>query len=440
MTNAPINEVPPNGAGGQPLPAALVEPEVAGPREPASARFIVAYWLAQFGEWLAILTPVVVTIALRVGQIADPAEKAAQLGLVLGIGAFGALIAAPIWGEISDRTRWRFGRRKVWMAVGVVGLGFSLLGVSLAPNMLIFGIMWLLAQIFHNANQSALNALLPDQVPVEQRGRVSGLLGMTAIVAVLVGTFLTQFFAETPVLMFLAPWFICLLTTGYAMTSFRDRPAIEGHFERFSLRSFARTFWVSPRKFPDFGWAWLSRFLVIMGAAFLQTYTVFLFSDRLGVPTSQVPSLVFLNSLVGAAVTLIVLPISGYISDKIGRRKPFVFGTAIVGSLGFVVIGFATSVPLFFVGSVICQIGLGIYYAIDLALVAAVLPDPENSAKDMGVFQIAGSLPQSLAPAIAPVFLAIGGVATGNYFAVFMAAALFLLLGALAILPVRRVR
>lgn len=440
MTNVPINEVPPNGAGGEPLPTALVEPEVPGPQERASRRFITAYWLAQFGEWLAILTPVIVTIALRVSQIADPAQKAAQLGLVLGIGAFGALVAAPIWGQISDRTRWRLGRRKVWMVVGVVGLGLSLLGVALAPSMLVFGVMWLLAQIFHNANQAALNALLPDQVPLEQRGRVSGMLGMTAVIAVLTGTFLTQFFAGSPVLMFLAPWFICLLTTGFAITSFHDRPAIEGHFDRFSLKTFVQTFWVNPLKFPDFGWAWLSRFLVIMGSAFLQTYTVYLFSDHLRVPTAQVPSLVFVNSLLGAVVTLIVLPVSGFLSDKVGRRKPFVFGAAIIGSIGFVVIGLAPSLPLFFVGSVICQIGIGMYYAIDLALVAAVLPDPENSAKDMGVFQIAGSLPQSLAPAIAPVFLAIGGVVTGNYLAVFIAAAVFLVLGAFAILPVRRVR
>ena len=41
-----------------------------------------------------------------------------------------------------------------------------------------------------------------------------------------------------------------------------------------------------------------------------------------------------------------------------------------------------------------------------LTIVVDVLPDPEHSGKDLGVFNIANALPQSLAPFIAPVFLA----------------------------------
>jgi MFS family permease len=101
-------------------------------------------------------------------------------------------------------------------------------------------------------------------------------------------------------------------------------------------------------------------------------------------------------------------------------------------------IGMAQTVLQFLIGSAIAGVGMSVYYAVDLALVAAVLPDPDNSAKDMGIFQIANTLPQSLAPLMAPAFLAIGAMQGGNYPAVFIAASAFALLGAGAILPIRK--
>jgi MFS family permease len=81
-------------------------------------------------------------------------------------------------------------------------------------------------------------------------------------------------------------------------------------------------------------------------------------------------------------------------------------------------------------------LGFGIYMAVDLALVADVLPAGEN-AKDLGVLNIAGALPYSVAPAIAPAILAVGN---GSYGALYAVAGVCAVLGAAAILPVRRVR
>jgi hypothetical protein len=62
---------------------------------------------------------------------------------------------------------------------------------------------------------------------------------------------------------------------------------------------------------------------------------------------------------------------------------------------------------------------------------------PLIGAKDLGVFNIAGALPFSLAPAIAPAILVIGG---GSYGVLYAVAGLCAIIGAFAILPVRRVR
>lgn len=407
------------------------------PPRRASALFIAAYWLAQCGNWLGLLTPVAITIAVRIAQIADPVDKGRQLGLILGIGALASIVATPIWGYISDRTRARIGRRKLWMIVGVAGGGIGLAVMGTATSVLLFGIGWVIAQIAFNANQAALNALLPDKVPEEQRGRVSGLLGLTAIVGVVAGTFITRYTMGNSYLLFLAPWFGTVVTLLLFLPLFEDTPAPAAAAPSSGLRTLVHSFRISPRDHPDFYWAWLSRFLVILGGAYLQTYAAYFLSDRLRQPMADVPTLIFISSSIGAGITLIVSPLGGWLSDRVGRRKPFVFFAAIVGAAGLLAIGMAQNLTQFFIGSAIASIGISVYYAVDLALVAAVLPDPDNSAKDMGIFQIANTLPQSLAPAIAPAFLAIGSVDGGNYIAVFIAASVFAVLGALAIIPVR---
>jgi MFS family permease len=175
-----------------------------------------------------------------------------------------------------------------------------------------------------------------------------------------------------------------------------------------------------------------------MGMSYIQVYAVYFLSDRLHQPMSDIPRLMFINGGIGAAITIAVSPLSGWLSDRMGRRKPFVIIAAVIGGIGLVTIGMAQTVLQFLIGSAIAGVGMSVYYAVDLALVAAVLPDPDNSAKDMGIFQIANTLPQSLAPLIAPAFLAIGAMQGGNYPAVFIAASAFALLGAGAILPIRK--
>jgi hypothetical protein len=79
-----------------------------------------------------------------------------------------------------------------------------------------------------------------------------------------------------------------------------------------------------------------------------------------------------------------------------------------------------------------------LYFAVDLALVTEVLPDRErDAAKDLGILNITNALPQSVAPALAPMILAASG---GDYAALFFAAGAIALAGSIAILPLKLVR
>jgi MFS family permease len=209
---------------------------------------------------------------------------------------------------------------------------------------------------------------------------------------------------------------------------------------RFGLADLGRTFWVNPVRHPDFGWAFLSRFLVFMGVAYFLSYQFIFLSDQLKLDKAAALEGLALSQLITTVVTITCTLLSGWLSDRIGRRKPVVLFAGLLVALGLTIIAFATSLDHFLIGAAVYGIGQGVYFAVDMALVAAVLPNQEDTAKDLGVFNIASAMPQSLAPVIAPIFLMIGSVPGGNLAAVFMAGGVFAVIGAFAVLPIRKSR
>jgi len=101
-----------------------------------SWRFVLIYALAYTGTWIALLTPVLITIALKI-RLLTPADAAANHSLVLSIGAFVALASNPIFGRLSDRTTSRFGMRRPWLIGGVIGGAVALLIVARAETIAI---------------------------------------------------------------------------------------------------------------------------------------------------------------------------------------------------------------------------------------------------------------------------------------------------------------
>jgi MFS family permease len=408
------------------------------PDQPVSNWFMFTFLLTVFAFYTALFAPLIASIAVKLGQISSAADKAVDLGAILAPGAFAALVAAPIFGALSDRTKSRFGRRKLWIVFGAGVMGAGLATMALGTGLFALGAGWLLVQIGANAALAATNALLPDLVPEHQRGKVSALMGIALSFALLAGPYLTQFTSHDNLLMFLAPWAACPIALVLLFGAFKDRAA--GTLPTFTLADLGRTFWVSPVKFPDFGWAFLSRFLVFMGVAYFLTYQFIFLSDQLKLDEAAALKTLGLSQLITTVVTITFTLLSGWLSDRIGRRKPVVLAAGLVVALGLVIIGTSTSIPQFLIGAAIYGVGQGVYFAVDMALVAAVLPNPDDTAKDLGVFNIASAFPQTVAPVIAPIFLSIGAVTGGNLPAVFFAGAVFAMVGAFAVLPIRKTK
>jgi MFS family permease len=423
-----------------PAPAPALAPALAPAPAPAPAKLVLALALAQFGAYLAVLTPVMVTLALRVNQVVPEADRGSALGQVLSLGALLALIGNPLFGALSDRTTSRFGRRRPWllggMVTGLAGLAVVALGTAVPALML----GWALAQLGINAALAALTSCIPDLVPERQRARVSGIVGMTQSLSMVAGSALASAFSGSMTLAFLVPGVVGLVTAGLLAVVMRgrDRPARAEAFEPYGVKEFLRSFWVDPRRHPDFAWNFAGRFLVFVGFSCITSYQVYFLMDRLGYDDDAVTDKMLLGTVAMVAATVVGSLLGGQLSDRSGRRKPYVLGSSLVIAVSLAMIASAHTFGMYVAGLVVFGFGEGLYLSVDMALAAAVLPNPEESAKDMGVLNIGNALPQSLVPIVAPVLLGIGG--GGNYGVLFLFGAIAAALGAAAVQFIRSVK
>jgi MFS family permease len=402
----------------------------------------VVYVIAYFAMYVALLTPVMSTLALKVEEL-TPATKEQSLGLVMGVGAFFAFVANPIAGALSDRTVSKLGMRRPWLIWGIAGGAAGLAAIALANQLWLVVVGWAVAQGCCNATQAALQAILPDQVPERVRAKVSGWLGTAQNVAPLVGIGLAAAFSKAglPISwMVIVPAAIGVAGILALAAVLKDRHLDPKDRPPFHLWPFVKSFWVFSRANADFTWAWLGRFFIFLAFASYNTYQLYYLQARFGWEAGQALSWQ-LRLMVAQVVALtLAASIGGVISDRTGKRKIFVIVAAVAAGIGLGLLALAQSPGLLWVAVSFWGVGFGAYLAVDLALVTDVLPHAETeAAKNMGVFNIANALPQSLAPAVAPAVLALGATEAvpENYSSLFAVAAVCAIIGAVTTMFIR---
>ncbi|SDW88821.1 Major Facilitator Superfamily protein [Arthrobacter sp. yr096] len=403
--------------------------------------FIAKYIAALIGVYLALVTPASVTIALRVGQI-DPEGKAGSFALVSAVGAGAALISNPIFGALSDRSTSRWGQRRPFLIVGFTCGALALLAIGFAPSILWVAVGWAAAQCAFNAALAAIMSVLPERVPVALRGRVSGFMGMTGQMGVVGGTFLIQLVGTSGASMFIWPTLVgALMVLPFALT-LREVPKARGERVRETARTVLSSFWINPLKHPDFGFAWFGRFFAWIALYLLTTYKTYFLIDHLGYTTATVAPVLTLAMFVLALAIAVSSIGGGWLSDRIGRRKPFVIAASLLFVIAMVIVAMSSTVEMFLVGMVIAGLGNGLYLGVDLALIAEVLPDSGTAAgKGMGVFNLSSTIPQTVAPVLAPALLLINADGkSGNYTSLYLIAAGLAFAGAVLIQFIRGTR
>lgn len=406
-------------------------------REPRA--FLATLTMANFGIYFALLTPAMVGLAYKVQSLVGTEAAAGPLGLVAGVGALFALLCNPLFGRLSDRTTSRFGRRRPWLVGGaVVGLGaLTLIGAASSIPVVLVG--WCLAQASLNATLAAVNATLPDQVPPARRGVYSGAVGVAMPLAILTGTVLV---AAVPGMMlrFVVPGLVCLgLSVLFALT-LPDRPLAAKPSDSFSVRDFFGSFYFNPRRHPDFGWAWLTKFLVMFGYAGVATWLPFYLQSAFGQTARESATTIATAQAAATAGMLLSAPLGGIVSDRIGKRRPLVTLAGGIMVVGLLLIAFASSPGVVVAGQAIIGVGAGAFLSVDLALATQVLPNSQDTAKDLGVLNMANALPQSLAPAIAPAIIAFGAsTPLGGYPTWYLFGTVVAALGALLVYRIKGV-
>lgn len=401
--------------------------------------FIAGIVLAQFGLFVALLAPATVSIQLKVQTLTSvPAEQASMTAMVITPGALAAVLFNAIGGRLSDRTTSRLGRRRPWIIVGIVGLALSLLLISVAGGPLQMAIGWFIAQAFANIAFAAFLASVADQLPSTQYGKTSGLIGIAQNAGVMVATWLAAFFVDEMVLLFMIPALVgVVLMVAYALMI--PEPVLRENRYPFNLRELVSTFWTNPLKHPDFGLAWWGRFLIILASYLFITFRLLYMTNHLGLSSDAAAGAVAIGVTIYTVTSMVASVVAGWLSDLLGRRKVLVAVSILLFGIGTYALLHADTVTAFYVCEAIMGLAYGMYVAVDLALVLDVLPDRDNAGKDLGVFNMANALPQSLAPGLGGFLLANLGGGT-DFTALLVAAAISAVLGAVITMFIRGVR
>lgn len=416
----------------QPVPAAFAEPT-----RPVRALWVAGISLANLGMWMAFFGPLQVLLPEQIDRIV-PTDKETVLAWVTGVGAAMALIATPLAGALSDRTTGRLGRRRPWVLAGATLGGAGL--VVLGTQDTVWGVLvgWSFVQTALSCLNATLLAAVPDHVPRSQRGAVSGWIGIPQSAGVVAAVVLV-----TMVVTEIAPGYtlIGVLTLGLALpfALLAPDPPLP-RAARPPWRGLLRGLWVSPRRYPDFGWAFLTRFLIGTGNAMFILYLLYFLRDAVGYeelfPGSDATDGLLTLILVYTAAVVATTVVAGLISDRIGRRRVMVAFAGVVMGVPAFMVALSPTWPTLLVCAVVLGVGFGVFLSVDNALVTEVLPSAEGRAKDLGIVNIASSGPQVIAPALAgPIVVHLGG-----YPVLYTVCGLVSLLGAVVVWKIKGVR
>jgi MFS family permease len=418
------------------LPAAFTP--FAEPTRKVTAGWIALFATAWFGIWMAQLTPVQLLLPLQIDGLLKPTdwtESVIAFGIISGIAGACALVTYPLTGAFSDRTTSRFGRRRPWILAGTVVFAVSLILLSVQGTIVGIGIFWALAIIGFCMASAAITATISDQVPVLQRGLVSGFVSAPQALGTVLGILLVTELSLGQVLGYTVVAVALLVLVIPFVLVIPDEVLPKVLRAPFTLGALVKGFWINPVAHPDFGWTLFSRILVNLGNALGTTLLLYFIMFGLNRPETAEDDLLQLTVIY--LVTFIIASLGfGRLSDVLRKRKPFVYAAAYLQGLAALLLAFVPDFSIAMVGAALLGLGYGCFMAVDQALATQVLPSSHTRGKDLGIMNIATAVPQAVAPLLGSAIVA----ALGGFTGLFVASALFAALGGLAVIPIRSVK
>jgi MFS family permease len=415
-------------------PAALAEPQ-----RRVGGRWIAAFAAAWLGVWMAQLAPFQQLLPLQVeAKIGDTPwqDSVLAFGVISGIAGACAMVAYPLTGALSDRTTSRFGRRKPWIAGGALLFAVAILVLGFQTELVGLGTCWALAIIGFCVLTAALTATISDQVPVGQRGVAAAFISAPQAIGIILGIALVTFVFVGNVAGYTALAVLLLVLVIPFLVLAPDARLAPADRPRFTFAALVEGMWVSPRAHPDFAWTLTGRILVNVGNALGTGLLLYFLEFGLHLSASDANDALLELVLVYMVFIVVASLVGGRLSDRLGRRKPFVVVAAVLQAIAALLLGLVPHFEVALVGGALLGLGYGTFLAVDQALATQVLPDPADRGKDLGIMNIAMAVPQALAPLLGALVV----VGLGGFMTLFLLSGAATILGALAILPIRSVR
>jgi MFS family permease len=402
------------------------------------------YWLG-LNMATGSLTPVVLPFV--VVQFVGDAVKGTYLGVLRSAGLLVAILVQPVAGLLSDRSTLRMGRRRPFIVIGtLLDLGFLAM-IAFAGDYWVLFAAVLLLQFSSNVAHGALQGLIPDRVPEDQRGRASAVKAVMELLPVLLVGYTTAPLVGAGKLTLAIGLVIAFLLVTMVITVFtvHEEPRVEPAREPLwppirrmvlltlifgvvttlfgglvgvigrllsgmgtvqlagvglaGLVAMAGAIvlgvWWSAQvgigegaqKYPSFTWWVINRLLYLASVGSIQGFAQYFLQDVMRVENAPVATGSLLR--VVGIFTVVSALASGWLSDRLGR-KALVGLSGVTAALGTSLLFIAQSMTVVILSGVIIGLSAGIFLTVNWALGTELVPAHEAGLY-LGVSNLAGA-------------------------------------------------
>jgi MFS family permease len=356
---------------------------------------INAYWFGLAFMWNSLHPIILPAILLR---FVPEQLKNTYLGGLTFLGLILAMIVQPVAGAISDRTTFRWGRRRPYILIGTLFDFVFLAVLGLAGSYWVLFAGYVLLQTSSNVAHGPAQGFIPDLVPEDRRGVAAGIknladMGGLVAASLIAGRLMGR---QNPGVAFAIIGLLLLATLLITLFGVKEEPLVEKRakpFDRLRTPPLAQTFAqkirdtlrIDARRYPDYFWLIASRFLILLGIYAVQGFAQYFIGDVLNAPNpAQVTGDLLFS--IGLALMVLVFP-AGYLSDRIGRKRLNVFA-GLLGALGIFLLLFATDYTRLMIFGSIIGAATGIFVSVNWALATDLIPRSE-AGKYLGISNLA---------------------------------------------------
>ncbi|GAB4349142.1 MAG: hypothetical protein Kow0099_32040 [Candidatus Abyssubacteria bacterium] len=363
-------------------------------------------------------------------KMVDNAEKNTRFGLMVGVSNVFMLALIPLVGTLSDRLRWRLGRRRSFFLPAAFAVGVFILLVVRCRH---YPALFALLVLMHGAYACWFPnyALLRDIVPLNRRGRISGLVNITSTLGIIGGHIISPYFIAKGQMLMLAliAGSTNLLANLWVALNIREVPPAEGSSR--TAFSWKETYLPKLEGASSLGWLAGVNLLTQMGAVAMLCFLLYFVKDQIDkVHFNET----FRNAnLIGAGAGVFSAIAAGWVADRFGRKR-VLFVACILQIICMVIYFFLPWVSTtLYMSAFLFGLGNAAYWSIYWTLLSDLVPEGETS-KYMGLIQYTSVIPWAIVPAVlGPVVDGFGAASGQGYKVLFITIIVILTLGLLLI-------